>query len=127
MKSASSLALLGLFLGGCATYSTMENVKLVSFEENVPTAKSVGPIRGESCGFAIMGYWLGDKLTIDKALANARTQAGSSIMSSVHSNNQSNLGDNTLKYMTNVSTDWDGFNTYIVSKSCLVVKGVGYK
>lgn len=127
MKFALSLSLAGLLLGGCATYNTMENVKLVSFEDDVPTAKSVGPVRGESCAFAVMGYWLGGKLTVDKALANARTQTGTSIVSAVHSDNQANLGDKTLKYMTNVSTDWDGFDAYVVSKSCLVVKGVGYK
>ncbi len=35
---------------------------------------------------------------------------------------------NAVRYMTNVSTEWDGFNAAeIIAKKCIVVKGIGYR
>jgi hypothetical protein len=115
-----------LLLGGCATYQYSKNVKLISFEDDVSKGKSVGPIRGEDCVWHILGYSLGGTPTLDKAFASARTQSKSGIASSF-STSSNTMDDKVIRYINNVSTDYDGFDAVVVGKKCLVVKGLGYR
>jgi hypothetical protein len=110
---------------GCTTYPVAQGVKMVSFEDNVVKGKSVGPITGEDCVWSVMGYKLGGRPTLDKAMAHARTQSGGGVLDSFKSD-KNTTGANTIRYINNVSTENDGFNAGVVGKECLVVKGVGY-
>jgi hypothetical protein len=96
-------------VGGCATYQYAKSVKLVSFDDSVATGQAVGPVRGEDCQSYVMGYPIGERPTLDKAFANAKKVNGS------------------LRYMNNVSTENTGFNAYFYGKTCVAVKGTGYK
>jgi hypothetical protein len=93
---------------GCTTFQYAKNVKMVSFEDNVSTGTSTGPVRGEDCQAFVMGYPIGERPTLDKAFADARKQ-------------------NNLRYMNNVSTENTGFNAVVYGKRCMAVKGTGYK
>ena len=119
------LSLFVLGMVGCTSYPIAQNVKMVSFDDNVAKGTSVGPIRGEDCIWSIMGYKMGGFPTLDKAMANARTQSTSGITDSFKTSTAST--GNALRYINNVSTTNDGFNAVVVGKECLVVKGNGYK
>jgi len=106
---AALVGLAPLAMGGCVSYQYAKSVKLVSFEDSVATGQAVGPITGESCQAAVMGYPLGERPTLDKAFADARKSNG------------------TLRYMNNVYSENTGFNAYFYSKRCISVKGSGYK
>ena len=118
------LALAGAL--GCTTYPMAQGVKMVSFEDNVEKGKSVGPITGEDCVWSILGYKMGGRPTLDKAMAHARTQSGGGVLDTFKSDKDTN-NTNTLRYINNVSTTNDGFNAVVVAKECLVVKGTGYR
>lgn len=113
-------------LGACTTYEYAQNVKLVSFEDDVSPGKSVGPIRGDDCNWMILGYWIGGMPTLDQAFANARTQTRSSI-GDAFGGSKATLSDKTVRYMTNVHTGRDGFNAGVIGKNCLTVSGTGYR
>lgn len=128
MKHTKLFLFLALLLvgGGCASYQYSKNVKMISFEDDVTKGKSVGPIRGEDCTWHILGYPLGGMPTLDRAFASARTQTKSGIGSSF-SGSTNTMDSNVLRYINNVSTEYDGFEAVVVGKQCLVVKGLGYK
>src|SRR5437870_12736534 len=86
-------ALLALGASGCTSYQYAKNVKMVSFDNNVSTGHSVGPVRGESCQAAVMGYPIGEKASLDGAMANAHAQ-------------------HQLRYLNNVSTEDGGFDAF---------------
>jgi hypothetical protein len=96
-----------MLLGGCASYEYANQVKMVSFDDNVEKGQSAGPIRGEDCTWTIMGYKLGSDPTLDRAFISTKNQG--------------------VRYVNNVGTKKDGFNAGIVAKQCLIVTGVGYK
>ncbi len=122
-----TIILLTLVLAsGCASYPYSKNVKMVSFEEEVEKGKSVGPIRGQDCTWSILGYQMGGDPTLDKAFANARSQADSGILSTIKADSSALRNGSAVRYINNVSTENDGFNAYVVGKKCLVVKGTGY-
>ncbi len=100
--------LLAFLLPGCTQYQYAKNVKMLSYEDNVTTGKSVGPVRGESCQKRVMGYPIGDPATLDKAMAAARER-------------------HKLRYLNNVSTEQSGFDAVFYAKVCMVVKGTGYE
>lgn len=108
---------------GCATYKYANNVKMVSFSDDVSKGKSVGNVRGEDCTWTVAGYKLGGEPTIDKAFINTKKQA--STMQSAGFSSAANQAD-ALRYVNNVTTEREGFNAVIVGKDCLVVTGVGY-
>jgi hypothetical protein len=109
----------------CLSYQYMKNVKLLSYEENVTTGKSVGPVRGEDCSFMFLGYWFGGEITLDEALANLRTQTSS--WDQTTGNKKTLTTDGAIRYINNVSTTTDGWNAGVAGKNCLVVKGTGYR
>ena len=76
-----------------------------------------------------MGRPFGSYPTLDKAMANARQGRGESVADSVNSGLGTppvTAGAN-LRYLTDVSTEHEGFNAGVVAKTCLIVKGMGYK
>lgn len=109
IKISVTASFLSLF-SACQTYQYAQNVKMIGFDENSNKGTGVGPIRGEDCVWMVLGYWLGGMPTLDKAFSDARTKGG------------------TLRYLTNVASTTDGFNAAgIVGKSCVIVKGSGFK
>jgi hypothetical protein len=119
------MVIAALALSGCATYNYANNVKLVSFDDNIQKGTSVGPIRGEDCTWRILGYQLGGLPTVDRAFINARNQAGS--LESAGFKSSTDKHENAIRYVNNVSTENDGFDAVVVGKTCIVVKGVGYR
>jgi hypothetical protein len=102
------VTLAGLVAASCATYPYAKNVKMVAFDDDVTTGQSVGPVRGESCQHSVLGYAVSEPATLDKAMASAREK-------------------NKLRYINNVATEDSGFNAFVYSKNCLIVKGTGYQ
>lgn len=95
-------------LSGCAKYQYAKNVKMLSYEDDVRVGKSMGPIRGESCQKRVFGYPITEPATLDKAVADARDH-------------------HKVRYLNNVSSETTGFNAVFYSKSCVAVKGTGYR
>jgi hypothetical protein len=106
---AATVCLASLGSSACTTYQLAKDVKMVSFDDNVSTGHSVGPVRGEDCQSFVLGYPIGEPPTLDKAFADARKENGS------------------LRYMNNVATENSGFNAVVYRQRCVVVKGAGYK
>ncbi len=121
------MALLALSFTGCATYQYAKNVKMLSYDENVAKGKSLGPVLGEDCTWTILGYKLGGYPKLERAFASARNQTSSGITDGFHSQRKVSTSDSAVRYMNNVSTEYDGFNAGIVAKNCLIVKGTGYR
>ena len=123
MMILSAVAMLSLQTG-CSTYTYAKNIKMMSFDNDVQTGRAIGPTRGADCTWSIMGVQLGSEPTLDRALGNARTRSGEGAMDAVTKGDEANA----VRYMANVSTDWDGFNAAgIIAKKCIVVKGIGYR
>ncbi len=114
-----------LSLSACTSYPIANDVKMVSFDDNPTKGQSVGPIRGEDCIWSILGYQIGGQPTLDRAMANARTQSGGGLADQFRNGKKDE--SNSIRYINNVSTGRDGFNAVVVGKNCLVVKGNGYR
>ena len=129
MKNYALMALVLFASTGCATYNYAEQVKMVSFSEDLKKGTSVGSIRGEDCTWSIGGYQMGGLPTIDRAFINAKNQASgleSAGMIGEMTGAKKNRGE-ALRYVNNVHTANEGFNALIVGKKCIVVSGLGYK
>lgn len=110
---------------GCATYNYAQNVKTISFSDNLQKGQSTGNIIGEDCTWQILGYQLGGLPTVDRAMSNAQHQVdGGSLKGSVGGLKTSQNG---LRYINNVSTKNTGFNAGIVAKQCILVTGLGFR
>jgi hypothetical protein len=125
MKSFFSFLMLSFFAVSCASYNYAENVKTVSFSDDVSKGKPVGPISGEDCTWAVFGQKLGGEPTIDKAFTNTKNQAGALDSAGLSMSKTENKEG--IRYVNNVNTSRSGFNAYLISKECLVVKGMGYR
>jgi hypothetical protein len=118
-------AAIAILSSGCATYDYAQNVRMISFSEDLQKGKSVGNVHGEDCTWQILGYQLGGLPTVDKAFRHtADGTDGSSLVGSMDTHQKSN---GSLRYINNVSTKNDGFNAGIFGKTCIVVTGIGYK
>ncbi len=109
---------------GCAIYKYANNVKMVSFSDDISKGKSVGNVRGEDCTWSVLQYKLGGAPTIDKAFINTKKQANT-LQSAGFSGSAAQA--DALRYVLNVHTENEGFNAYVLKKDCLVVTGVGYR
>jgi hypothetical protein len=98
-------------LSGCQTYKYAHQLKLVSLSDDFHESESIGNVRGVDCQSFIFGYPTGPEPSLDRALENAQNQSGS----------------NRVRYITDVTTDSEGFDSFLYKKECLVVKGKGYK
>ncbi len=112
-----------LTTSACTRYQYAREVKMLSFDENVEKGTSVGPVRGADCTWTVMGYQLGGRPQLDKAMAGARTQSGESVADALGEGEKKDA----LRYINNASSGWEGFDAVVVGKQCLVVKGAGYK
>jgi hypothetical protein len=106
---AAMVCLASLGSSACTSYQYAKNVKLVSFDDNVTTGHSVGPVRGEDCQNLFLGIPIGDPPSLDQAFAEARKDGG------------------RLRYMNNVSSQSTGFNIFVYGQRCVVVMGAGYQ
>jgi hypothetical protein len=111
----------------CATYDYAQNVKAISFSDDLKKGQSVGSIRGEDCTWQILGYQLGGLPTVDKAFSHAQYGTDGASLSGSLTSNQKSSSNGSLRYVNNVSTKNDGFNAGLFGKTCIVVTGVGYK
>ena len=99
---------------------------MISFEDDFKKGKSIGNIRGEDCQAILFGYALGPAPKLDRAIEHLQRQTqGSDLGVSIGDSAKS--GGLAIRYLNDVTTDWDGFNAGIFAKHCLVVKGRGYK
>jgi hypothetical protein len=122
----------GLLLAGagCAPemhYKVAKDIAFVSFDENVAKGATVGPMRGGDCTWFVLGHTMGSEPTLDRALLNARQGRGESVNDAVNGGMGTATAGANLRYMTDVSTDHDGFNAGFFGKRCLIVKATGYK
>jgi hypothetical protein len=124
MRKVVLVSALFVVAQGCASYKYANNVKMVSFSDDITKGKSVGNVRGEDCTWKVLNQPLGGAPTIDKAFINTKKQASS--LQSAGFSSTSNQAD-ALRYLNNVHTEREGFDAYIFAKDCLVVTGVGYK
>lgn len=108
-----SLCLIGLLfaISGCQTYKYAQQIKLISLDDDFSSARSVGNIRGIDCQAFVLGYPTGPEPSLDRAFENAQNQSGGE----------------KIRYMTDVTTDSEGFDAVVYRKQCIVVKGKGYK
>ncbi len=116
---------MGLIMVGCATYDHAQNVRIISFSEDMDKGRSVGTIRGEECSWQVLGYQLSSPPTVDKAVMRAQTQTDGSRLIDLDSTNRAK--NESLRYINNVSTKNEGFNAGLFGKHCLIVTGVGYR
>lgn len=126
MKSVILLTLSLFIFGACANYKYAHQIKNVSFDDDVTKGKAIGPIRGEDCTWTVLTIKMGGDPTIEKAFINARTQASGYVAAGLSSNDK-NDNLNNIRYINNVSTMNEGFDAVLFRKTCLVVKGIGYK
>jgi len=119
------LAALALGIGGCTSFNYAQNVKLISFDDNIKKGSSAGTIRGEDCTWHVLGYNPNGLPTVDKAFINAKNQAGSADTAGFNYSGK-NRGQ-ALRYVNNVIAENKGFNVGLFGKQCIVVKGVGYR
>jgi len=125
VKRKLSFTLMLVLLQSCASYKYAQQIKMVSFDDNVKKGKSAGPIQGKDCTWMVAGYWLGGNPTVDKAFLNAMNQAG--MMESAGAGSSKDSRGQKIRYINNANTDTEGFNALgIVGKQCIVVNGVGY-
>jgi hypothetical protein len=125
MLRAIGVALIAISSAGCATYNYAQNVKMISFSDDLHHGHGVGPVHGEDCTWQILGYPLGGMPTVDRAFQHAQFGTdGSSLSGSLDSHQKH---DGALRYINNVSTKPAGFNVGLFGKYCIAVTGVGYK
>jgi hypothetical protein len=122
-KGALALAALAPLWTGCVTYSDVKEIKMVGFSEDVSKGKSVGQFESDDCVYRILGYSLGGAPDVSKAIANARTRKKTSITEVA---GEQGPEGQPIRYASNISASYDGFDAFVFGKSCIVVKGVGY-
>ena len=75
------LAILGLAcLASCASHQVANNVSLITFDDKVESAKSIGNVEGKDCTWSAFGYNLGDDPSVLRAFDNAANQRKGSFM-----------------------------------------------
>lgn len=112
---------------GCATYNFAQNVKMVSFEDDIRKGTSIGSIRGEDCTWVILGVKLGGDPTIEKAFINAQNGAGALESAGFGGLTKDKNNRDAIRYVNNVATEKTGFNAGLFAKNCIAVTGVGYR
>lgn len=123
MKKISLFIFTVIGLVGCSSYQHAQNVKMISFSDDVSKGQSVGMIEGQDCTWHVMGYKLGGEPTISKAFSNTQHQADGVASAGL----KDAKNGNNLRYVNNVSTERGGFDAKIFGKDCLMVKAQGYK
>jgi len=115
-----------LALGGCQTYKYADKVKMIAFSDDLSKGQSIGNVRGEDCQSFLFGYPMGPAPQLDRAVEHLQNQTqGKDI--SVSFDDKSKGNNIALRYINDVTTDWDGFDAVVMAKRCLIVKGRGYK
>lgn len=105
-------SLLAFLSGGCQTYRWAHQVKMVSFDDNLHPAQSIGNIRGESCQTTILGIPTGGPPSLEKALEKAQKALKKG---------------QRLRYVNDMSTSSSSLNGFVYIKECIIVTGIGYK
>ena len=124
LQRAFLIGILATSIHGCASYTTVRELKLVGFEEDVGKGKSLGQIEGGDCVFHIFGYWLGGQPTLSRAFTNAQHQRTTSLADAGGGDNPK--GD-SVRYMNNITVKDDGFNAMVFGKKCIMVSGTAFK
>lgn len=124
-RVSGMLGLMSLLCSGCQTYKYAADVKMVSFSDDFSEGQSMGNVVGEDCVTTILGYTLGPVPTLDRAMARAQSQKTQGVADNLLASNEA--GGMAIRYINNVSSSWEGFDAVVFKKSCLQVKGRGYK
>ncbi len=106
---------------GCASVQTAKQFSYISYEEKPTPSKSIGTIEGRDCSWSIAGYSLGQP-TLRSAFSNAASQSKEGYI-------PGQTGDKkgpSLKSVRQVTVENDGFNAWIVGRTCIIVTGEGY-
>ncbi len=119
------LSLLAAQLTGCASANVAQKLSFVSFDEkaNPDSLKSVGSIEGKDCTWYVWGYAIGMDPTVRNAFFNAANQKEDSLIPGQTATSKGA----PLKVVKNISVEHGGFNAWLVSRSCMVVTGAGYR
>ena len=125
MRCKAGLAsLVFLALVGCTTYTDVKEIKHIGFSDDLSKGKPIGLITSDDCVYHVMGYALGGRPTINKAISNARTQKKSNLLDTVHDQG-SDLPP--IRYATNVTTKRGGFDALVLRKDCIEINGRGFE
>lgn len=124
MRGLWAFPLLFALTTSCTTYRWAKEIKLVAFQDDVKKGKAVGEIEGDDCVFQVLGYRLGGRPQVGRAIHNASKQKKSTIGDSFGGDQG---GGDGLRYINNLSVKPDGFNAGIFGKDCFLVTGMGYK
>lgn len=81
---------------------------MISFDHDLSPGHGVGPVRGESCQEAILGFPTGDAPTLDQAMADARSQ-------------------HDVRYLNDVATEHTDLEAFVYARRCIVVTGAGFR
>lgn len=123
LKSLSTFVI-GLLLTSCAHYQYTQNLKMLAVEEDISAGQSIGPVQGEYCAVHFFGQYLSGAPTIDKAIMDA---ANPGHAKEVQAQKNGKLISAKFRYINNATVDSSGFNALVFGKTCLSVKGTGYK
>lgn len=97
----------GLFLVSCVT--PVKDLKLLSLVPEPKVTKSIGPISAEACVHKLFGVPLGRTPTLSDAIGNLSREF-------------------EMSYIQGLSFDGShSFDIWIYGRTCLGVRGVGYK
>lgn len=120
-------AVLGIFLAltssGCATYPRVNEIKMMGYSDDVSKGKPIGAVTASDCVWKILRYPLGEDPTISTALANLKTQKKSSTVEDIAGKGREGQA---VRYVNNVSVKYDGFDAYLVGRSCVNVNAMGF-
>lgn len=103
------------FFVSCTTPLYMKKVKLLSYSKNPHRGKSLGRVSGKDCSWRVFQFNLG-AADLERAIAKSKT--GSTDL------RQGNLA---VDYFKNLSCRTKTENYFIVSNTCYVVTGTGYR
>lgn len=112
------------FTTSCTSYRWAKEIKMVAFSDDVHKGKSIGEIEGDDCIYMVLGYRLGGRPQVGRAIRNASKQKKSSIGDSMGGGESGGEG---VRYINNLSVKPDGFNAVVFGKDCFAVTGLGFK
>lgn len=110
-----------LMSAGCASTQTAKQFRYIGYEASPTPQKSAGNIEGKDCSWSVLGYSLGQP-TVRSAFLNAAAQKREGFVPG----QSGEMKGPPLKSARNVTVENDGFNAWVLSRSCVMVTAEGY-